>query len=258
MSLRVFSGYLLLSVGLSGCGSRGQPESTHAAFVATAAIESLAAPTLSAVEPTATLGGKGCPWDTVTDGRDRAAENRSAEVPRLASTAGRIVRHGDTLMERLAGSREERLIDCLFSADRFARYSYLSEGPKGLGLLFEIGQYESNNPFWMDDSSGVTTPLASLPVYSPDSAYFAVANEDLMAGYTANVFEVWRVGGRALERVFRAEGKDDWGASGVVWRTRGVVQFTRSRLVGDEIVPDSEPVLVELREGRWQYNIRSP
>jgi hypothetical protein len=247
--LRHIACYSLLASSLTACAnssdSRAEERSDREHSAALAAVRDTGALIQAP-------GSASCPWDSHTDGRAAAAEIRNAEARRLASTEGRIARLGDTLVVRLLNGGEERLIDCLLSADRYARYQYLGMGPGDRGMIFGVSQYESNNPFWMDDSSGTTVVLASMPEYSPDSTHLAVANSDLEAGYTRNVFEIFRIRGRRLERVFEADGKDEWGASRINWISPDAVQFTRSRLVAFEAVDDTLPVRVVLRNGTWQ------
>lgn len=192
------------------------------------------------------------PFDYAGESRFVVERSRFAgdsTVARASETLRIQVRAGLTLIFR----------DC--RADDGAmnvRYVYRGRGPNARGHLIERGFYEGGGWLWVSDSTGQETSFAAEPLFSQDSAHFAVANVDLEAGYTANVFEVWSVRGSEVSRVATVPLAENTGARNATWRDAANLRAERVELDGggNEVV--RMVLLARNRNGRWTVDSAPP
>lgn len=85
----------------------------------------------------------------------------------------------------------------------------------------------------VDDSTGDSTVVYSLPVPSPDGKRFVVMSMvDAGAGYDPGLIEVWRMVGRKPEKEFFFATEDQpWQPSDPVWRDSITVDFMKNVFV---------------------------
>lgn len=174
-----------------------------------------------------TISGAYCedrsaPFDPTRD-RERA----NGELAASADPARRAQRDGGTLWVPLPDGRRLAFVDCP-TEDEAARYHwYQGMDEAGIGHLVMTYYYEGTQVFWVHGTSGNVTPLATAPVFAPDGRHFAIANVDLEAGYSDNIFAIFRVTESGAEEVFRETGDDEFGATTIIWDSPSVVYYSR-------------------------------
>ena len=146
------------------------------------------------------------------------------------AAAGAVTREGPELriVPGALGGRNLpalRFRDCRADdGEMNVRFVYQGTGPAGRGHLLLRGHYEGADVLWVSDRTGVETVLPVLPVFAPDGAHFVIANADLEAGYTPNVFELWAVRGSDITRVVAVPMPATAGAAAPVWEDAGAVR----------------------------------
>lgn len=158
---------------------------------------------------------------------ERERLRAAAEAAPLRASAGRAERFGVTLQLRLADGRRVRFVDCPDASESWRHHEYAGLDAAGRGHLVQVSYYEGGETWWVPLAGGPSLPLAALPVFAPDGRHFAVANADLEAGYTDNVFVIYRVTATGAEEVHREAGGEEFGATAPAWRDAATVTFTR-------------------------------
>ncbi len=153
----------------------------------------------------------------------RARSERAA----LDASHGGASRDGGTLRLTLSNNRQLAFVDCNAQSESWLQHEYHGLDAVGRGHLIAVSYYEGGVTQWVHAASGSVLSLASAPVFAPDGQHFAVANADLEAGYTDNVFAIYRVTDTGAEEVFREAGGDEYGAATPVWTNADTVTFTR-------------------------------
>lgn len=176
----------------------------------------------------------------------------------IAASGGRVRRDSLSLKLSLRDSRVLEFRDCLKEGDATRNYEFAGVGPLGRGYLLRATYYESYGFVWANDSTGETTFLASEPVFSPDSQHFAIANADLEARYTENLFAIWRVEGPAIREVLSVAPGVAWGAEHPAWDGPSVVRFGRRAMGSDGEEVAVAPGLARLVASVWRAEIPSP
>lgn len=180
---------------------------------------------------------------------ERERYSRSASVERDAGELRITLRNGVIL----------RLPDCrVDNGDRYISFRYLGTGPGGRGFLVEEGYYESSVIAWINDSTGNRTSLAAPPAYSRDSAYFAIANADLEAQYTPNLFEIWAVRGSDIVRVLNLPLGDHYGAEDPRWTEPRTVIVDRVELDSTWRLAVNARLRAVEGLGQWQVDTLPP
>jgi hypothetical protein len=205
-------------------------------------------------------------WDSVTIVReDRSCDSSQqldpvqygtdpdhrAERASIQANASHVRRDSLSLLLRLHGGRVLELRDCLAAGDDTRTLTFIGRGPRDRGYVVRAIYYEASGVLWVNDSTGEKTFLVGEPTYAPDSQHFAVANADLEAGYTENLFAIWRVQGTAIEEVLRAPGGSAWGAAKPTWKETTEVHFERLVLDANARPTPIAPGIARRIDGQW-------
>ncbi|QJR37185.1 hypothetical protein [Gemmatimonas groenlandica] len=175
----------------------------------------------------------------------------TAEARELRATSGRVTRRAGKLVIRLASGRIVTLADTLANADHFHRFVYLKFLPARAVHVVATSFYEGGTYHVIHDRSGQDVTVPAEPLWSPDSAHFAIASSDLEAGYSPNVLELWRVDGRGLTRAYVLDGGDQWGPEEVRWLSRDRLSFVRMTLRARDGQTRVPPQQLQFTQGRW-------
>ena len=163
-----------------------------------------------------------------------------------------VARNAETLRIRTRAGLDLSFRDCRAdSGEMNVRYVYHGRGPGARGHLIERGFYEGGDWLWVDDSTGVAESLTRAPTFAPDSAHFAVANVDLDAGYSPNVFEVWEVRGSSIVRVLDVALGERSGASDPIWISAREVRAQRVELDANSDEAVRGTLRASHSRGRW-------
>lgn len=174
-----------------------------------------------------TVSGARCEDRTGSTDLERAAERARVERVALQASSGRASREGRALLLTLPSHRQLAFIDCDAQSESWLQHQYEGLDAVGGGHVISVSYYEGGATQWVHATSGQVVSLASAPVFSPDGAHFAIANADLEAGYSDNIFAIYRVTDAGAVEVFREDGGDEFGAATPVWTDASTVQFTR-------------------------------
>ncbi len=101
-------------------------------------------------------------------------------------------------------------------------------------------------------------PIACVDCHSPSESWLQHQYADLEAGYTDNVFAIYRVTESGANEVFRESGGDAFGAAEPRWLDIHTVQFTwvhRSSTPGQVL---HLPVTATRAEDTWRVNPEPP
>lgn len=171
------------------------------------------------------------------------------ELPRAPTG---VRRADDSLVLPLANEGAATFLDvdaAQMDPDQASYYTYRAYY-SGIGYyLVAHYMYEGSQYVLVSRRTGRRQPVFGIPVLSPDSQRLAVANADLVAEYTPNVLQVWRVGpdGLGLEWQVRP---DDWGAEDPHWLAPDTLAFKRVRLCDG--APCDEPARLVHAAGAWR------
>jgi hypothetical protein len=109
----------------------------------------------------------------------------------------------------------------------------------------------------LDLEKGRLTEIYGYPLFSPDNTMFVAASEDLMAGYSDTVLDIYQVSADGVTRTFRAiRPEDDWAARDVRWDGSDTVRFKRARLVSSSpLIFEEKPAYLSFRNGGWELRM---
>ncbi|HKJ92033.1 MAG TPA: hypothetical protein VJ957_02640, partial [Longimicrobiales bacterium] len=143
-----------------------------------------------------------------------------------------VRRTGDSLVLPLAAGGSATFVDSGhegLAPDQASYHTYRTYFP-GIGYYVVAHyMYEGSQYVLVSRRTGHRQAVFGIPVPSPDSQRLAVANADLVAEYTPNVLQVWRVGAQGLTREYEVQ-PEDWGAEDPRWLSPDTIAFTRVSL----------------------------
>jgi hypothetical protein len=153
-----------------------------------------------------------------------------AEARAIAGTNGTVSRAGGRLTIRVSHGKPLVFVDTLAEGDQHHRYLYKS-WMQDLGVHdVESWFYEGGVHLVVFGKTGHVTIIPDRPISSPDKQRFAVASEDLEAGYDPNRLEIWRVSARGLTREFVLDGGRAWGPRDLEWLSPSLIRYSRTSL----------------------------
>lgn len=205
-----------------------------------------------------TASGTYCDDRTAPADAERDAARARDERSALTSAGGRVVRDGGTLAIALANGRSLAVVDCNAPSESWLQHEYAGLDAAGRGHVISVSYYEGGAVQWVHATTGQVLSLASAPVFAADSQHFAIANADLEAGYTDNVFAIYRVTEAGAEEVFRESGGDEYGAAEPRWLDAGTVQFTRVHRASTPGQVLHLPVTATRARDTWRVNPEPP
>jgi hypothetical protein len=116
--------------------------------------------------------------------------------------------------------------------------------------------FEGNSWQILDLENGQLTEIYGYPLFSPDKTKFAAASEDLMAGFSETVLDIYQVSADGVLRTFRAiRPKDDWAARNIRWEGKDVIRFSQTRYNGNSSTGyDKNPAYLSFQNGNWSLH----
>jgi hypothetical protein len=136
-------------------------------------------------------------------------KNYHANNPHLFS------KHDKTLTVNLQNNRTVEFTDNSSIDDTYSAYNYLIFIPEINSHLIYEQWYEGKQYVLVSNETGVTQAVWAIPRISPEKNRLAVANKDLLAGYTPNGLQVFElVSGNYIKQFER---QLDWGADNPRW-----------------------------------------
>ncbi|MGV3742613.1 MAG: hypothetical protein ACO1NO_09925 [Burkholderiaceae bacterium] len=123
--------------------------------------------------------------------------------------------------------------------------------------LLGVQYYEGDTYYLVNLKTGEETNIVSYPVLSPDRKRIAVANVDIVSGYTPDFLAVYELQPSGLKTEFYAK-PDDWGADSVRWVSNDEISFIQYRLNPNYDAAESEQLLLEAPKtlkrtaGKWR------
>jgi len=114
-------------------------------------------------------------------------------------------------------------------------------------------------------NSGVFTKTKGYPLFSPNGQFVVCFHQDLEAGYSANIFDVYQIGDGALIKLFSANpDKEGWGPGSVSWLNSDRILFNKVRwnpAPSKRFEPSEyyfkEPFILKLNHGKWEMMPRT-
>jgi hypothetical protein len=158
----------------------------------------------------------------------------TTELAALRTAEGKVSRLGSQLRIQLLNGRTAVFKDDSTEGLAFALPRYAGYLKAIRSHVLHILQYEGSGAYLIvDDSTGDSTIVFGKPIASPDGKRFALTSLDLIAGYNANMIEVWRMVGRKPEKEFSYDTDDSgepWGPSDAVWRDSATIDFIKNSM----------------------------
>ena len=169
---------------------------------------------------TLVIGGKIYEMETISEKAYVAIhtdEEDTSEKRTIKLDANMVHRNGDTLfLKKTDGNYVQLINNFVEDDDSFAVYSYRY-------YLDDLGYYVVYAGFWewyhyliINQATGKITYACGPPVVSPDLNYIMSCNEDLLAGFTFNGFELYAVDKDSL-RLIESKELRDWGPASMKW-----------------------------------------
>lgn len=205
-----------------------------------------------------TVSGARCDDRNAPADRARDEDRARAERAALEAAAGRVSRDGGGLTIALSADRHLVFADCDAATEQWLHHEYAGLDAAGRGHVISVSYYEGGTTLWVHATTGQVLSLASAPVFAPDRQHFAIANADLEAGYTDNVFAIYRVTESGAQQVFRESGGDEYGAAEPRWLDAGTVQFTRVHRASTPGQVLHLPVTATRADTTWRVNPEPP
>lgn len=108
---------------------------------------------------------------------------------------------------------EDRKLD----ADQSIQYHYIAFLPELKLHIVHAQHWEGSQFLAIHHETGRSADIIGYPVASPDRQRFAAVSMDLLAGFSPNGVELWRIEGGRLHREARFD--TDWGPANAKWRS---------------------------------------
>lgn len=125
--------------------------------------------------------------------------------------------------------------------------------------------FEGNTWLLFDRATGRVFDVGGYPLFSPDGRRFIAASEDLDAGYSPTVFDLYDVTEQGARLAFRhrsprqPEAPGLWAARGVCWTGDDSVAYRRTHVSpSDEQTYIERPRTLSLRDGKWRIELPAP
>lgn len=147
-------------------------------------------------------------------GYHRSPEN---EKENIAQYAGKVSRTGDSLVLKLENDSTAVLKTNRSDDDNYANYHFLDYMPPLKAYLVYMEGYEYDTYLLVDANTGRLTYTIGIPQLSPDKKMFVSGNADLVAGFTTNGFELFRMGKDSIERMQERQ-PEKWGPEVIKWK----------------------------------------
>ena len=173
-----------------------------------------------ATSDTLVIGGKIYEMETISKKAYLAIHTDvedTSEKRNIKLDANMVYRNGDTLfLKKTDGAYVQLINNFAEYDDSFAVYSYRY-------YLDDLGYFVIYAGFWewyhyliINQVTGKITYACGPPVVSPDLNYIMSCNEDLLAGFTFNGFELYLVEKDSL-RLIESKELRDWGPASMKW-----------------------------------------
>ncbi len=96
-------------------------------------------------------------------------------------------------------------------------------------LLIHKQYWEGNSYIAMSLLNGIKIPLEGYPAMSPNNKLMIVAELDLEAEYNPNIFQLYRVKGNEIVKLFDAK-PEHWGPDKVEWISNTMAKFLKRQI----------------------------
>lgn len=159
------------------------------------------------------------------------------EEEHLKRDAAKVRRQGHKLFFKCRNGKEAMLENKLTDDEDHAEYKYLGQlSDKGYYVI-AANFYEWYNYFLISEANGDTTVLRGLPSVSPDGKMLLSGNADLIAGFTDNGYELYRLTNEGPMLLGSRE-LLTWGPESTYWTNDSELMVRR--IVIDTLAPNSE------------------
>jgi len=144
-------------------------------------------------------------------------EEDTSEKRNIKLDANMVHRNGDTLfLKKTDGTYVQLINNYAEDDDSFATYSYRYYLDDLSYFVVFAGFWEWYNYFIINQTTGKITCAIGHPIVSPDLKSIMTCNEDLLAGFTFNGFELYAVEKDSL-RLIETKELEAWGPANMKW-----------------------------------------
>lgn len=143
-----------------------------------------------------------------------------------------IQRVSETQLQiKLQNGKELLLLDSWESElyDKNASFTAIELLNNSKLLLIHKQYWEGNSYILVSLVNGTKIPLEGYPAMSANNKLMIVAELDLEAEYNPNIFQLYRVKGNEIVKLFDAK-PDNWGADKVEWLSNTMVKFVKRQI----------------------------
>jgi len=181
---------------------------------------------------------------------ERTISNQNPIIKRVSETQLQI---------KLKNGKERILLDSWNSnfSDENVSFTAIEVLNNNNFLLIHKQYWEGNSYIVMSLLNGITIPLEGYPAMSPNNQLMIVAELDLDAGYNPNIFQLYRVNGNEIVKLFDAT-PDIWGPDKVEWVSNTMVKFLKRQINLNYQPPENPNFYIEEEMIFDLSNIRKP
>lgn len=159
------------------------------------------------------------------------------EEEHLKQDAVKVRRQGHKLFFKCENGKEAVLENRLTDGEDHVEYTYLGQLSDKSYYVISANFYEWYNYFLINEVNGDTTWLRGLPILSPNGKMILSGNADLIAGFTDNGYELYRITNDGLMLLGTRE-LLTWGPEATYWKNDSELMVRR--IVIDTLAPNSE------------------
>lgn len=159
------------------------------------------------------------------------------EEEHLRQDAAKVRRQGSRLVFKCREGKEAILENRLTDGEDHVEYKYLGQLQDQGYYVISANFYEWYNYFLINELNGDTTVMRGLPVLSPNGKWILSGNADLVAGFTENGYELYRITNDGLMLLGTRE-LITWGPEATYWKNDS--ELLVRRIVIDTLTPSTE------------------
>jgi hypothetical protein len=138
----------------------------------------------------------------------------STEQNNLAKDTELVERKGDSLIFKLSNGLSATLVNV--KGEGFSAYRYAGR-IKSINHYFILGSYDEwSSNYLINEATGDSTEICGLPEISTDNKYLLSGNDDLIAGFSFNGFDLFKNENNSLKRIGKRE-ISGWGPRTIKW-----------------------------------------
>jgi hypothetical protein len=165
---------------------------------------------------------------TQTEFESNYKTNKDYEEKELLQNTSLVTRHSDSLIFKLKNNNQLILKNDSLDTS-WAMYEYEGELKNIDFWVVNVTYYEWYNTILVDRENGDTTITIGRPIVSPDKKYVMCGNVDLLATFTFNGLELYKLNKGKLDKIGQIE-LIDWGPSNIYWKDDNIIFIKQTRI----------------------------